>query len=82
MYETINEPINVLVAFGQDQVRPLSFEWRNKEYQIDKVNLVHYKRVGNDKLYYFSVSDNVNYFKLSFNTKDFNWRLEELYSDG
>jgi len=82
MYETIDEPIKVLVSFGQNQVRPLIFEWRGKKYEIDKVNLVHQQRAGNDKLYYFSVSDQANYFKLSFNTRDFNWRLEELYTEG
>ena len=82
MYETINEPIKVLVSFGPDKMRPLVFSWRGQKYPIDKINLVHWQKVGNDKLYHFSVSDKTNYFKLSFNTKDFNWQLEELYSDG
>jgi hypothetical protein len=82
MYETIDEPIRVLVSFGQGQIKPLIFEWRDKRYKIDQVNLIHWQKAGNDKLYHFSVSDQANYFKLSFNTRDFNWRLEELYAEG
>ncbi|MFH1598617.1 MAG: hypothetical protein ABIB97_06185 [Patescibacteria group bacterium] len=82
MYETINEPIKVLVSFGLNKMRPLVFEWRGKRYIVNKVNLVHCQKAGNDKLYHFSVSDEANYFKLSFNTRDFNWQLEELYYDG
>lgn len=82
MYETINEPIKVLVSFSPDNMKPLVFEWRGQKYPIDKINLVHCQKVGNDKLYHFSVSDEINYFKLSFNTRDFNWQLEELYTEG
>ncbi len=64
------------------QVIPLFFKWRGKTYKIEKINLVHKERDGNDKIYYFSVSDNANYFRLAFFTRDLSWRIEELYYDG
>ena len=64
------------------QVIPLFFKWRNKTYKIEKINLVHKERDGNDKIYYFSVSDNANYFRLAFFTRDLSWRIEELYYEG
>jgi len=82
MYETINEPIKVLVSFAQQKMQPLVFSWRGRKYPIKKINLVHWQKQGNDKLYHFSVSDDANYFKLSFSTRDFSWRLEELYTEG
>lgn len=82
MYELINEPINILVSFGQNQILPLYFKWRDKKYKIDKLNLVHKKRDGEDKIYYFNVSNHANYFKLSFSTKSLLWKIDELYYDG
>ena len=64
------------------QVIPLFFKWRGKTYKIEKINLVHMERDGNDKIYYFSVSDKVNYFRLAFFTRDLSWRIEELYYEG
>lgn len=82
MHEVLNDPISILVNFGQDKIMPLAFKWRNKKYKIEKLNLVHKKRDGNNTIYYFNVSDNANYFKLSFSTKDLGWKIEELYFEG
>jgi len=77
MLEQINQTIDVLVAFTQEKVLPLSFRWQNKKYSVSKVNLVHSERIGRDKWYYFSVSSGEDYFKLGFNTENNNWVLAE-----
>lgn len=82
MLESINEPISILVNFGDNKVLPLFFQWRNRRYKIEKLNLVHKKRDGTDTIYYFNVTDKTNYFKLSFSTKNLGWRIEELYYEG
>ena len=82
MLEKIDEPIEVLVNFNQHRVMPTFFKWRGKTYRIEKLNLVHKERSGNDKIYYFSVSDKVNYFRLAFFTRDLSWRIQELFFDG
>jgi len=63
------------------QVVPLFFKWRGKTYKIEKINLVHKERAGNDRIYYFSVTDKANFFRLAFFTRDLSWRIEELYYD-
>lgn len=97
MFEKIDEKIDVLVKFSspkQDKadkknnsansfgVSPLYIRWREKLYKIEKVNLIHREGKGDDKVYYFSVSDNANFFRLAFYTGDMSWRLEELYNEG
>lgn len=80
MYEKIKEPIDVLVTFTGTKIFPLFFKWGRKKYKVDKVNLVHVTRRGRDILYFFSVSNGINYFKLCFNSGSMKWTLEELYS--
>ena len=82
MLEKLNEPIEVLVKFKTNKVEPAFFKWRKKTYRVEKINLVHKEKDGNDKKYYFSVSDNVNFFRLAFFTRDLSWRIEELYFEG
>ncbi len=79
MLEKPNDLIEVLVQFNAAKVIPRYFKWQGKTYKVDKINLVHKKTDGNDKIYYFSVSDNANYFRLAFFTRDLSWRLEELF---
>ena len=82
MHEKINEPIEVLVKFSGEKVMPTFFKWRAKTYRIEKLNLVHKKREGDNDIYYFSVSDEINFFRLAFLTRDMKWVLEELFYEG
>ena len=78
MYEKINDIIEVLAGFKRGQIIPYRFKWGVHEYDIKKVNLVHGEMNGRDMLYYFSVSDEANYFKLCFDTGRMVWKLEEM----
>jgi hypothetical protein len=81
MHEKINESVEVLVEFDKQRVMPTFFKWRSKTYKIEKLNLVHKEKLGGDKIYYFSVSDSLNFFRLAFFTRDLSWKLEEVYCE-
>ncbi|MFA6171900.1 MAG: hypothetical protein WC715_05645 [Patescibacteria group bacterium] len=81
MHEKINESVEVLVKFDKQRVMPTFFKWRSKTYKIEKLNLVHKEKLGGDKIYYFSVSDSLNFFRLAFFTRDLSWKLEEVYCE-
>ncbi len=82
MLEKLNEPIEVLVQFNSNKVLPQFFKWRSKTYKVEKINMVHKERDGNDKIYYFSVTDTANFFRLAFFTRDLSWWIQELYYEG
>jgi hypothetical protein len=79
VYKTIEEPVSVVAVFNGAKVKPLSFRWGTKEYNVRKVNLVHTAREGRDLCYFFSVIDNANYFKLKYNSTTLYWSLQEAY---
>jgi len=79
MHEKIDEPIEILVKFLGKKVEPTLFKWRKKVYKVEKINLIHKGKKGNNMIYYFSVSDNTNFFRLAFFTKDLSWKIEEVY---
>lgn len=76
-YESVREPVEVLVAFKNDRPEPMMFKWGKQYYHVRKVNLVHAERVGREKIYFFSVSDEANAYRLSFSTESLRWQLEE-----
>ena len=78
MYEKIQEPVEVLAAFRNEQTEPMVFKWGNRYYQVNKVNLVHTEHNGREKVYHFSVSNDTAAYRLSFRTETLRWMLDEM----
>lgn len=82
MYEEIKAPIQVLVQFKKGEIKPVVIKWQGRKYEVEEVNLIHKTREGGRLLWYFSVSDQTNYFKICFDSRNLNWELEEIYTEG
>ncbi len=82
MHEIIHDSVDVLATFADRHVRPLHMRWNNRNYSIKQVNLVHTAREGQKKIFYFSVSDIANYFKLRLDSETLEWHLVEVYANG
>ena len=79
--EWVNEPVEVRVDFCGQRVLPRAMRWNNRTYTIKQVNMIHSSNNGECKLFFFSVSDATNYFKLQLNTNNLEWRLVEMYAE-
>ncbi len=82
MLSDVNEVVEVLTVFKKNLVWPKALKWNGRVYQINKVNMRHQTLDGQTLVHYFSVSNNDNFFKLAFNTKNLQWKLEQVYSEG
>lgn len=76
----MNEPIEIIAAFGKDGVFPRIMKWGKHTYKIAKVNLVHTIKEGAVRIYFFSVSDGANAWKLGFDTETLTWWMEDFYA--
>jgi hypothetical protein len=80
MLEQIHEPISVELIF--DSVKGKSFpyrlNWRGSVYTIKTIGLHHSYRTGRTLFHTFSVSDGSLYFRLTFNTENLHWLLDEV----
>lgn len=74
------EPIEVIVTFGKAGVFPRIIKWGKHRYKILQVNLVHAIKEGAVRIYFFSVSDEANAWKLGFNTESLRWWVEDHHS--
>jgi hypothetical protein len=81
MHEYLNDPISVTVDFIDRKVRPRIIRWDNRDYKINNVNMINSTNEDGEHVFYFSVSDKINFMKLRLNTQNLEWRLVELYTD-
>ena len=77
-YEQVKQPVEVVVVFKQRKPEPFLLKWGKRYIRLRKVHLVHSERIGRDKVYYFSVSDDANAYRLSFSTETLNWHMDEV----
>jgi hypothetical protein len=82
MVEQVEESVDVLASFSGGHIRPRAFLWKNRRYKITEVNLAYMARNGQDRIYFFAVSNGVNAFKLSFHPREMAWSLVEIYTGG
>lgn len=82
MYTVLNDPVEVMVSFARNKVRPMRMRWNERNYDFRQVHLIHAAREGTKRVFYFSLSDTANAFKLKLDPDVLEWRLVELYTDG
>ena len=78
MHEFLDDPVDVVVSFNEHRVQPNRLRWHGRVYDIKDVNLIHSAREGDKRVFYFSVSDLTNYFKLRLDTDLLEWKLVEI----
>lgn len=74
------DPIELIATFTKDGLLPRVMKWGRRQYKIASVNLVHTIKEGTVRIYFFSVSDGTNAWKLGFNTENLKWWIEDSYS--
>ena len=79
----IDVPISVISSYNHHlkKVSPRKIIWNGREYIITQVGLHHTNRVGRTLFHIFSVAANHTFFRLSLNTDNLFWQLEEV-TDG
>ncbi|OGE75982.1 MAG: hypothetical protein A3C85_00785 [Candidatus Doudnabacteria bacterium RIFCSPHIGHO2_02_FULL_48_21] len=74
------EPVDVIATFTKDGIFPRVIKWGQRRYRILQVNLAHSIKDGAVRVYFFSVSDGANAWKLGFNTETLKWWVEDFYT--
>ena len=73
--ESINQKVQAGVIFKNALIHPAWFIWDGRRYNIKEINYRWQMTKGLADIYFFSVSDGVNSYELSFNTREMTWVL-------
>lgn len=83
MTQTVGETVDVVCVSKTRPtlIMPQKIKWRNRVYVISQIGLHHQIRRGQTLFHIFSVSTGTLFLRLSLNTENLLWTLEEI-SDG
>lgn len=72
------EHIEVIARFAGGRISPLRFCLGGTMYKISRVNYAWNERQGKSLVYFFSVSDGSDSYRLCFDIETMSWRLSPL----
>jgi hypothetical protein len=84
MIETIKEKIEVIIRFRltpRPETEIYKIRWRGREYLITKLAYHHKVWEGRTRMHLFAVSTENLDFRISYDTENLFWTLEEV-TDG
>jgi len=81
MSERINEKVSIISSFNREtlSVMPKKMRWHGRDYLIQSLSYHHVIREGKKLLHIFHVTDGSSDFKLSLDTENLFWTLDEVY---
>lgn len=81
MFESLNDPVDVLTVFEDGRVRPIRFRWRGKVVRALKVTGQWTRREGSTHLRYFSVEGATSdTYELCYDPRGPSWILCRAWS--
>lgn len=81
MFETLNDPVDVLTAFVDGRVRPLRFRWQGRVVRVKRVTGEWTRREGNALMKYFAVeSSGAETYELCYDPRGPRWLLSRAWS--
>jgi hypothetical protein len=81
MFETLDEPIDVLTAFVSGGMRPVRFRWRGRVVAIRRVNGQWTRREGQALMRWFSVEGPAaDSYELCYDPRGPSWRLSRAWT--
>lgn len=82
MFESLNDPVDVLTAFVQGRIQPLRFRWQGKVIRVRKVTGEWSRREGQSLLKFFAVEGGAaETYELCYDPRVARWTLSRAWTD-
>jgi hypothetical protein len=82
MFESLNDPIDVLTVFTAGSFEPLRFRWKGRVVRVRKVTGRWSRREGQSMLRYFSVEGvAADTYELFYDPRGPRWVLSRAWTD-
>ncbi len=83
MFESLNDPVDVLTAFTGGAFEPLRFRWKGQVVRVKQVTGRWNRRDGQAVLRYFAVEGGSNdSYELYYDPRGPRWILSRAWSEG
>jgi hypothetical protein len=83
MFESLNDPVDVLTVFTDGRVEPLRFRWKGKVIRVRRITGRWSRREGQSLLRYFSVEGpGADTYELCYDPRGPRWILSRAWTGG
>jgi hypothetical protein len=83
MFESLNDPVDVLTAFVDGKIEPLRFRWQGRVIRVRSVTGRWNRREGQARLQYFAVEDTQQgSYELYYDPRGPQWILSRAWQGG
>ncbi len=83
MFESLNDPIDVLTAFTDGRMEPLRFRWKGEVIRVRQVTGRWSRREGQAVLRYYSVEGaSADSYELFYDPRGPRWILSRAWTAG
>jgi len=80
VYQDMDEPVDVVVLFRKNHMKPTRFRWKDRVYKISEVTGDWKTDVGAYRIRHFAVVDHSsNFFQLSYDERKTNWVISKIW---
>jgi hypothetical protein len=81
MFETLNDPVDVLTAFVDGRVRPLRFRWQGRVVRVRRVTGEWTRREGASLMKYYAVEGTgAETYELCYDPRGPRWLLSRAWT--
>lgn len=78
-YESIGDPVEVIVLFRHGKIQPIKFRWKDRVYKIVRVNGEWFSEQGEIRHRHFSVmAEGPDIYEIVYNTFSSVWELNRV----
>ena len=82
MFESLNDPVDVLTAFEAGVMRPIRFRWQGRIVRVQRITGQWSRREGQTMLRYFAVQGGQDEsYELCFDARIARWVLSRAWSE-
>jgi hypothetical protein len=81
MFESLNDPVDVITAFVDGNVQPLRFRWQGRVVKVKRVTGQWNRREGQSLLRYFAIETaGADTYELCYDPRALRWMLSRAWT--
>jgi hypothetical protein len=83
MFESLNDPVDVLTAYVDGKVEPLRFRWKGRVVRVRRVTGRWSRREGQTVLRYYAVEGEAEAtYELCYDPRGSRWQISRAWTAG
>ncbi len=83
MFESLNDPVDVLTVFTEGRIEPLRFRWKGRVIRVRRITGRWSRREGQSLLRYFSIEGpGAETYELFYDPRGPRWILSRAWTGG